>query len=79
MYVTLQLLGYKNLLIAYYRRKLQDYLEHSLFSSETRHFKGVNSSRGSQVCHIMVYDANYLRKNSQNILIFFSKKETCKT
>ena len=29
----------------------------------TRYLRGVNSSKGSQVCHTMVYDTNYLRKN----------------
>ena len=40
----------------------------------TRQFGGVNSSKGSQVCHIIVYDTNYSRKNWQNILFFFQKK-----
>ena len=44
----------------------------------TRQLRGVLFSKGSQVCHIMIYDTNYLRKHWQNIL-FFLKKRTCKT
>ena len=40
----------------------------------TRQFGGVNSSKASQVCHIMVYGSNYWRKRWQTIHFFFKKK-----
>ena len=39
----------------------------------TRQFGGANSSKASQVCHIMVYGSNYLKKHWQKIH-FFEKK-----
>ena len=40
----------------------------------TRHFRGVNSSKASQMCHIIVYSSNYLKKHWQ-IIHFFKKKK----
>ena len=39
----------------------------------TGHCRGVNSSTASQVCHVMVYYTNYLKKILTNNP-FFSKK-----
>ena len=40
----------------------------------TRQFGGVNSTEASQVCHIMVYCSNYLRKYWQTIHFLSEKK-----
>ena len=42
----------------------------------TRHYGGVNSSKGCQVCHIKLYCNNYLRQHWQTSHFF---KKTCKT
>ena len=74
MFVISKLLCNNNLLFGYYRRKLK--ITGSILCSVllTRQLRGVNYSKSSQVCHIMVYDTNYLRRYWQNILIFFEKK-----
>ena len=64
MYVILKLFCNKNLLFGYYRRKLWSVLL-------TRDLTGVNSSKTSQVCHIIVYDSNYLRKKMRTNPFFF--------
>ena len=40
----------------------------------TRQYGGVNSSEASQVCHIMIYGSNHLRKQWQTTQLLFKKK-----
>ena len=62
------------MLFGCYRWKLQVFLDnHHLLLLTRRHFGGVNSSKGSQDCHILVYSSNYLRI-VYKLSIFFSKK-----
>ena len=73
MYVILKLLFNKNLPFGVTEENSKSFWSNLHLISLTCHFGGLNSSQDSQVCHIMVYGSNYLRKHWQTIHFFLKK------